>query len=133
MPAKGKKVESWMEVLPRRMTSLQRTVAKRLRKRWDEATDLLPPAPRKALKRLTGNVERARHDLVRRSDKAVADVRRRAERLRTEMQKRLEDVIEPITHRLDVASRADFTRLQKRVHDLERRIESHRPHSSTPA
>jgi len=133
MPTKGKKQESWGAALPRRVTDLQRTVGKELRKRWDEATDLLPPAPRKALKRLTGDMDRARKDLLRRGDKAVADVRSRAERLRGEVQKRLEGVIEPVTHRLDVASRAEFSRLQKRVHELERRIASQRPHSSTPA
>ena len=133
MPAKTKKEETWRKVLPKRITALQRTMEKELRKRWDEATDLLPPAPRKALKRFTGDVDRARMDLRKRGDKAVADFRRRAERLREEMQKRLEGVIEPLTHRFDVATRSEFTRLQKRVHELERRIETHRPHSGTPA
>jgi polyhydroxyalkanoate synthesis regulator phasin len=118
-------------VLPKRIGELQRTIEKETRKRWEEATDLLPAAPRKAVKRLTANVDRVRHDLVKRGDKLAADVRKRAERLGTDLQKRIEGVVTPLTHRLDVASRADVDRLRKRLHELERRMESKAHHAST--
>jgi polyhydroxyalkanoate synthesis regulator phasin len=124
----AKKTQNWRKGLPRRVGELQRTVEKAVLKRWEEATDLLPPAPRKAVKRLTANVDRVRHDLVKRGDKLAADVRKRAERMRSDMQKRIEGVVTPLTHRLDVASRADVDRLRKRLHELERRMET-RPSS----
>ena len=121
----AKKPENWRKALPRRINELQRRVEKRVRQGWDEAIELLPPAPRKAAQRLTANVERARHDLRKQADQLVADARKRAERLSGEVQKRVEDVVAPLTSRLDVASRTEVERLRKRVHELERRIESH--------
>ena len=121
----AKKTQDWRKVLPRRIGELQRRVEKEMLKRWDEATELLPPAPRKAVKRLTANVDRVRHDLVKRGDKLATDVRKRAERMGTDLQKRIEGVVTPLTHRLDVASRADVDRLRKRLHELERRMETH--------
>lgn len=119
-----KKTPNWRTALPKRVTELQRTVEKQLRKNWDRATDLLPPAPRKAVKRFTAEAERAREEFRKRGEKLVADTRKRAERLGTDMQKRIEAVVTPLTTRFDVASRAEVDRLRKRVHELERRIES---------
>ena len=121
----AKKPENWRKALPRRITELQRTMESRVRKGWDGAMELLPPAPRKAVKRLTANVDRARHDLRKQGDKLISDARKRAERLSGEVQKRFEDAVAPLTGRLDVASRTEVERLRKRVHELERRIESH--------
>jgi len=119
-----RKMQNWRKALPKRVTELQRTVEKQLRKNWDRATELLPPTPRKAVKRLTADAERAREEFRKRGEKLVAEARKRAERLGTDMQKRIEAVVTPLTNRLDVASRAEVDRLRKRVHELERRIES---------
>jgi polyhydroxyalkanoate synthesis regulator phasin len=127
----AKKTQDWRKALPRRIGELQRTVEKEVLKRWEAATDLLPPAPRKAVKQLTANVDRVRHDLLKRGDKLATDVRKRAERLGTDFQKRVEGVVTPLTQRLDVASRADVDRLRKRLHELERRMES-KAHHATP-
>src|SRR5262245_57322480 len=117
-----KKAETWGRALPQRLADLQRTVEKQMRKRLDQATDLLPPAPRKAVKRLTANVDRARDDLRKRGDKMVSEARKRVERFGAEVQKRLEGVVSPLTDRLDVASRSEVERLRKRLHELERRV-----------
>ena len=106
MPAKTAKAESWRKALPRRLTELRRTTERRVRKGWDETMELLPPAPRKALKRLTTNVDRARHDLRKTGDRMVADARKRAERLAEEVQTRLESSIEPLISRLDANAAA---------------------------
>lgn len=127
----AKKTQDWRKVLPKRISELQHTIEKEALKRWEEATDLLPPAPRKAVKRLTANVDRVRHDLAKRGDKLATDVRKRAERIGTDLQKRIEGVVTPLTQRLDVASRADVDRLRKRLHELERRVESKTHHAST--
>ncbi|HVO26661.1 MAG TPA: phasin family protein [Candidatus Margulisiibacteriota bacterium] len=119
-----KKTQDWRKVLPKRIGELRRRVEKEVTKRWEEATDMLPPAPRKALKRFTADVDRMRHDVVKRGDKFATDMRKRAERAGTDLQKRIEGVVTPLTHRLDVASRADVDRLRKRLHELERRMES---------
>ncbi len=130
---KPKKPESWRKALPKRVAELQRTMQKRVRKGLEGAVELLPPAPRKAVKRLTASVERTGEEWRKRGDKMVTDARKRAERFGGEVQKRVEKAIEPVTRRLDVASRADVERLQRRLHEIERRMEAHRPHVGTPA
>ena len=119
-----KKALSWRKALPKRINELQRTVEKELRKNWERATELLPPTPRKAVKRMTANAARTRADFFKRGDRLVTEARKRAERLTADVQKRIEDVVTPLTHRLDVASRAEVDRLRKRVNELERRLES---------
>lgn len=132
MPAKTHRAEGWAKAMPKRLTELRKTARQRMRKGWEETIEMLPPVPRKALKRLTANVDRARHDLLKSGDRMVADARKRAERLAGEVQKRLESTIEPLMTRLDVASRRDIDRLQRRLHELERRVHSQR-HTSPPA
>jgi polyhydroxyalkanoate synthesis regulator phasin len=121
----AKKPESWRKALPKRVNELQRTAEKQMRKTWERAVELLPPAPRKAVKQLTARVERTRHDLRKRGDKVVADMRKRADKLTADVQKRIERAVTPMTRRLDVASRAEVDRLHKRLHELERRVEAH--------
>lgn len=132
MTAKTAKAGSWRKALPRRLAELRRTTERRVRKGLDETLELLPPAPRKALKRLTANVDRARNDLEKTGNRLVADARKRAERFAEDMQKRVESSVGPLMNRLDVASRKDVDRLQRRLHELERRIHSH-GHASPPA
>ena len=133
MTAKTTRAEGWSTAMPKRLSKLGETASKRIRKQWNETVEMLPPVPRKALKRWTANVDRARDDLRKSGDRVVADVRKRAERLADEAQKRLEGTIGPLMNRLDVASRKDMDRLQRRLHELERRIHSeHRP-ASPPA
>ncbi len=130
MPAKSSRAESWSTAMPKRLRELRETARKRLSKQWNETIEMFPPVPRKALKRLTANVDRARHDLRKSGDRVVAGARKRVERLADEAQKRLESTIGPLMNRLDVASRKDVDRLQRRLHELERRIHSeHRPTS----
>jgi polyhydroxyalkanoate synthesis regulator phasin len=129
----AKKTESWRKALPKRINELQRTVEKQVRKTLEQATDLLPPAPRKAVKRMTANVDRTRADLLKRRDRMVAEARKRAERVTTDVRKRIEEAVSPLTERFDVASRAEVDRLRKRLHELERRIEAHGHHASPTA
>jgi len=133
MAAKSTRAGHWSTAMPKRLSELGETARKRIRKQWNETIEMLPPVPRKALKRLTANVDQARHDLRKSGDRVVASARKRAERLADEAQKRLEGTIGPLMNRLDVASRKDMDRLQRRLHELERRIHSeHRP-TSPPA
>jgi vacuolar-type H+-ATPase subunit H len=125
----AKKPETWRKALPRRVNELQRTAEKQVRKTMNRAMELLPPAPRKAVKQMTARFERARHDLSKRGDKVVADVRKRAESLRVDVRKRIEKAVTPMTRQLDLASRTEVDRLNRRVHALERRLE----HSSAAA
>ena len=131
MRARTTRAEGWAKVMPKRLTELRKTARQQVRKGWEETMEMLPPVPRKALKRLTANVDRARHDLLKSGDRVVADARKRAERLAGEVQKRFESTIEPLMTRLDVASRKDIDRLQRRLHELERRV--HSRHTSPPA
>ncbi|MBP1687042.1 MAG: Poly(hydroxyalcanoate) granule associated protein (phasin) [Deltaproteobacteria bacterium] len=154
MTGKTAKVESWTEVLPKRMAQLRRTAERRVEKGWEEAVDMLPPAARKAIKRATAEAERVRHDWRKRGDRMVANVRKRIEGAAEDMQKqfeksvaplqkrfektieplqkRIEKSIHPLMERLDVASKKDIDRLQRRVHALERRMHG-RGHASPSA
>jgi polyhydroxyalkanoate synthesis regulator phasin len=128
MAAKTTKAEGWSTALPKQVRKLGDVARKRVRKQWNETIGMLPPVPRKALRRLTASVDRARHDLRKRGNRVVTNARERAGRLTDEAQKRLESAIGPLMNRLDVASRKDMDRLQRRVRLLERRIHSeHRP------
>jgi polyhydroxyalkanoate synthesis regulator phasin len=133
MTAKRKKATGWRQALPRQLNELQATVEKRVRKGLEEVTELLPPAPRKAVKRLTADVDRMRHDLRKRGDKVLADTRKRTERLTAEIQKRVEGAMTPLARSLDVASRSEVERLRKRLDHLEHRLETRAEHSSVPA
>jgi polyhydroxyalkanoate synthesis regulator phasin len=127
----AKKSESLAEALPRRIKELRRTLQKRVRSGIDDVTDLLPAGPRKALKRLTANVERAQTDLRKNAEKALNKARKRAEDVADNVQERIGGVVSPLVKRLDVASRTDVNHLNKRVRDLERRLHTH--HESTAA
>jgi len=128
-----KKTQDWSKVLPRRLTELQRAAEKQVRKGVDQAIELLPPAPRKSVKQFQANVERARHDFRKRSEKLVAEVRKRTEHLAANVQKRIEDAVTPLTKGLDVASRTEVDRLRRRLEHLERRLESHGEHPGAAA
>ncbi len=122
--AKGKvrKAEGWAGAIPERVTELRGKMEKRVREGFDRAADLLPAPQRKALQRVTTNLDRFRHDLRKRGDKVVTTMRKRVEAARADMEKRVEEVLGPITKRFDVASRADVDRLRKRLEQLERRL-----------
>lgn len=128
MTAKRKKVTGWRQAMPRQLHEFQATVEKRVRKGLEEVTELLPAAPRKAVERLTADVERMRHDLRKRGDKVLADTRKRTEQLTAEIQKRVEGAITPLVRSLDVASRSEVERLRKRLEHLERRVETRAEH-----
>jgi polyhydroxyalkanoate synthesis regulator phasin len=135
--------------------TLHRVAERRLRNGWEDIVEMLPPGPRKAVKRLSAEVERVRQEWLKRSDRMVGDARKRAKdfakgaekRVRKSldplckrieqsvepMQKRLEKSIKPLMTRLDVASRKDIERLQRRLQQLERRVESHGHHASPSA
>jgi len=128
-----KKAQDWRRMLPRRLSELQRVAEKQVRKGVDQAIEMLPPAPRKSVKQLQANVDRARHDFRKRSEKLVAEMRKRTEHLAANVQKRIENVVTPLTKGLDVASRAEVERLRRRLEHLEHRIESHSGHSGAAA
>ena len=138
MAAKKRKVEGWREALPRRFGEFQTTVEKQFRKGLDQVEEMLPVEPRKAVKRLTADVDRMRHDLRKRGEtlrkrgeKMMADTRKRTERFAAEVQKRMEGAITPLTKNLDLASRTEVEKLRKRLEHLERRIEVRGEHSAT--
>jgi polyhydroxyalkanoate synthesis regulator phasin len=125
MTTARKKAETWRTALPKRMNKLQKTVEKRVQKGWEQVTEMLPPAQRKAVKRLTARVEHARNDMRKRGDKALARARKQAENLTADVEKRIKGVVTPLTERMDVATRGDVERLRKRLEHLERRVEAH--------
>jgi polyhydroxyalkanoate synthesis regulator phasin len=138
MATKKKKVAGWRGALPKRLNELEATVEKRVRKRLDQMADMLPAEPKKAVKRLTADMERVRHDLRKRvdrlrkeGDKMFADTRKRTERLTAEVQKRMEGAVTPLTRSLDLASRTEVERLRRRLEHLERKIEVHTEHAAT--
>ncbi len=112
--------------LPKRLETVRLDAEKSARRMWKETVDLLPPAPRKAVRRFTHEIERTTEDVRRRVNRARADLEKRGERLLKTATNRAEKAVAPIVHRLDLASRSDVDRLRKRVVALERRVETHR-------
>jgi len=110
--------------LPKQLETARHDAEKAARRMWNEAVDLLPAAPRKAVRRFTHELEKTTKDLRRRVERARADVEKRGERLVKVATKQAEKAFTPVVHRLDVASRSDVDRLRKRVTALERRIEA---------
>jgi polyhydroxyalkanoate synthesis regulator phasin len=114
--------------LSKRLADLQKNAEKQARKGWERTLGMLPPAQRKSVKRLTADVDKARNDFLKRSEKALKDLRKRTDRLGADVEKRIEGAFGPLTKRLekrlDVATRADVARLRKRIDQLERRLET---------
>ncbi len=103
---------------------LRKTAEKQVRQGIDQAIGMIPPAQKKAFKTATTNLATARKDFRKRAEKLVAEVQDRTETIVGDVQERFAKVVEPVTRRLDVASRADVERLRTRLDHIERRIES---------
>lgn len=134
MAAKAKKAQGWTSVLPKRVTELQDSVEKQVRKGLKQAEGMIPAAPGKALKRVSNDVDRVRVDLQKRADKVIADLRKRAEKALSSAQKTIEDAVNPLTKGLDLASKSEVERLRKRLDHLEKKVEeSQMRHTSAVA
>jgi BMFP domain-containing protein YqiC len=123
-----KKKKTTAASLPKRLSELQKSAEKQARKGWERTLGMLPPAQRKSVKRFAADVDKARNDFMKRSEKTLKDLRKRTDRLGADVEKRIEDAFGPLTKRLekrlDVATRADVARLRKRIDQLERRLET---------
>ncbi|MBI4514909.1 MAG: hypothetical protein HY699_03715 [Deltaproteobacteria bacterium] len=121
--------------LPKRIESARHDVEKLARRVWTDAVEMLPAAPRKAVRKLTHEVERVATDVRKRAEKARARVEARGERIVSGAAHRAEKALAPVVNRLDVASRSELDRLRKRVAALERRVTkpAHPASPATPA
>jgi vacuolar-type H+-ATPase subunit H len=122
--------------LQARVNELQKTAEKTLRKGVDRTFEILPPAPRKAVKGWVADLEKARVNLRKRTDKALREARKRVERVTSDVQKRVEKAVSPVTRNFEFASRKDIDSLRKRIDHIERRLAeraatvSHHEHSA---
>jgi hypothetical protein len=119
---KAKKPVSWRKMVSQRVTAVQHRAEKQLRTGWERGMEMLPPAWRKTVKRLTADVEKTRHDLNKRGEKALANFRKATDRFASRAEKRIVEVLTPVTRRLDVPTRAEVARLRKRLEHVERRM-----------
>lgn len=99
-----------------------RKVVGDLRSEFDKASKKLGHSAEKAVKELRSDIDKRRKDLTKRAEKAVKDARKQAETFAADVRKQVEHAVEPVTTRLDVASRADVDRLRKRLDQLEKRM-----------
>src|ERR1019366_7842377 len=100
MTAKTAKAESWRKALPRRLEGVRRTAEHRLHKAWEDAVEMLPPVPRKALKRLSADVDRARHELRKRGGRMVEEARKRAREFTAGAEKSVKKSLDPLRKRV---------------------------------
>jgi hypothetical protein len=136
--------------LPKRLERAQAQAERAINRGYSATLDLLPAAPRKAVKELAHqlestaealtkrgqrvfkSVERRGRELVSRVERAVRAVERRRERAvaRVETQRaKLASTVEhgaarivrPLVRRLEIATLPDVERLSRRVAQLERR------------
>lgn len=108
--------------LQARVIELQKNAEKTLRKGVDRTMELLPPAPRKTVKGWVADLEKARTDMRKRTDKALREARRRVDQVTSDVQKRVEKAVAPVTRNFDFASRKDIDSLRKRIDHIERRL-----------
>jgi len=123
--AKKNARKSLLGTLPKRLDEVVGRAEKLLNETWDQALDLLPSGPRKTVKEMTARVTKARADLRKRGRAALTRAGARRERLVTRIEKQAAQVVRPIVHRFDVATRSDLDALRKRLTQLERRVEHH--------
>jgi hypothetical protein len=120
-----------------RLRSQASKTLSRLRKRgekvvgqgWDAALEALPGNARRAMREAAGALRRLTTDLDRRRARALKAVEKRSEELVERVEKGALQAVQPVIHRLDVASKKDVERLSRRVAMLERRV--HRPERKT--
>ena len=110
------------KTLQDRVNELQKTAQKTLREGVERTFELLPPAPRKTVKGWVADIDEARTNLRKRTDKALRDARKSVERVTSDVQKRVEKAVSPVTRTFDFASRKDIDSLRKRVDQIERRL-----------
>lgn len=110
------------KTLQGRVGELQKTAEKRLREGVERTFELLPPAPRKRVKAWVADLEKARTNLRKRTDKALRDARKRVDRVTSDVQKRVEKAVSPVTRNFEFASRKDIDSLRKRIDHIERRL-----------
>jgi len=125
---------------PERIDEIQASASKQVK----EAIDFLSAPPRafaeevgadldkrrkafskraeKIVKSLRSDFDKRTKDLGKRADAAVNDARKRTEAIAKRVRKQVEAVVEPVTTRLNVATRADVERLRKRLDQIERRV-----------
>ncbi|MBI1815066.1 MAG: hypothetical protein HYR72_08820 [Deltaproteobacteria bacterium] len=130
MTTTKKTPKSGLPGLPKQLATVRHDVEKAARRAWDQAVELLPAAPRKAMRNFTHEFERAANDLRKRVDRTRAEVEKRGEQLVATATERAEKALNPMVRRLDVASRTEVDKLRKRVAQLERRVTT--PSHSSP-
>lgn len=132
--ARARKPRSVLGTLSKRAARLRSDASKtlvRLRKRgekavesgWEAALDSVPPPARRAVRDARGTLRRLTAELERRRARALKIVEKRGENLVEQFEKRAADVMKPVVHRLNVASKSDIERLSRRIAKLERRRE----------
>lgn len=119
--------------LQSRVTELQKRAEKTLRRGVDRTFELLPPAPRKAVKSWAADIEKVGANLRKSADKALHEARNRVNRLGSAVQRRIERAVAPVTRSLDFASRKDIEALRRRVEQIERRLSERAAHEGHSA
>jgi vacuolar-type H+-ATPase subunit H len=114
-----------------RVNELQKTAEKTLRQGVERTFELLPPAPRKAVKGWVADLDKARTNLRKRTDKVLSDARKRVDRVTSDVQKRVEQAVSPVTRNFSFASRKDIDSLRKRVEHIERRLAATSHHETS--
>jgi F0F1-type ATP synthase membrane subunit b/b' len=123
------KQTSLLGELPKRVEKARARAEKIVGSAWKQTLDALPARPRKAVKDVAAQLERATTDFRRRRERALKEVtgalkeaRARRRNLVATFEKRAAAAVKPLVARLDVASRADVDRLARRISQLERRM-----------
>jgi hypothetical protein len=116
------KKKSTVKTLQARVAELQKTAEKTIRNGVERTFDLIPPAPRKAVKGFVADFNKTRTDLRKRAEKSLRDARKNVDRVTADVQKRVEKAVSPVTRRFEFASRKDIDSLRRRIDLIERRL-----------
>lgn len=108
--------------LPKQLRQARTRTEKLVNRTWNQALDSLPTGPRKRVKNAVARVEKTATNLQKRGEKALKNARKQGENLVNRVETRVVDAMKPVVHRLDIATRHDVERLNRRMAELERRF-----------
>jgi len=108
--------------LPKQLRQARTRTEKLVNRTWKQALGLLPAGPRKQVRNAAARFEKTATNLQKRGDRAVKNARKRGGDLVNRVETRVVEAIKPVVHRLDIATRNDVERLNRRVAQLERRF-----------
>jgi polyhydroxyalkanoate synthesis regulator phasin len=106
------------------MKRLQRDAETLLTRTRKQASSLISRDQKRALNRLLDQAKRLGGDFEKRAQRVQKDVEQRSEKLLASLEAQITQRLEPIVRRLDLPTRKEVQGLNRRIGQLERRLQA---------